>query len=342
MASHRLFCNIQTLSEIIRFRKDRPYSSVYAIIDKLSDVYLESIDKAQILRLALKNPIINKLLKRSNRKLVPTNSIKEEIKSFYPDDIYLMSSPDYSQYADYRISHGILAIKSLADMEYLESMCYSHFRPYNLLTEKQKHMLHVQKEEFEDISSWMEVFDSCKIEPINSAAIIDNYILDKFERRFYSLYNLIKALVPNGLVIPFHLTIFIYNKNGNLNLKKDILNQVIEEIHNLKLGSKIKVSIVAHTHNNLTHDRNIITNFHLINSGKGFGVIDSRGVKENAQGEIKSTFHGIDYLNSPTSVKHQHSHILEWIKGIHSNNRGVETDYFFEIGDEFDNRLLCE
>lgn len=342
MAAHRLFCNIQTLSEVIRLRKDRPYSSVYAIIEKLSDVYLESIDKAQLMRLAITNPIIKKLLKRSNRKLIPAKSIKEEIKSYRPDDIYLMDPPDSSKFADYRINHGVLVIKSMSDMVYLENLCYSHFRPFNLLTDRQKQKLRLQKEEFEDISSWTEVLDVIKIEPINSAVIIDNYLLDKFERRSYSLYNLIKALVPEGLVIPFHLTIFLYNKNGNLNLKKDKLSQVIEEIHNLRLGSEIKVSIVAHTHNDLSHDRNILTNFHLINSGRGFGVIDSRGVKENAQGEIKSTFHGIEYLNSSISVKHQHSHLLEWMKDIYADNIGVETSYFFEIGDKFDNRLLCD
>ena len=342
MAAHRLFCNIQTLSEVIRLRKDRPYSSVYAVIEKLCDLYLEAIDTAQIKRLAAANPVIKKLLKRDNKRLYIINTIKEEIKSYRPDDIYLISPPDSLQFEDYRVSRGVMVINSLSDMKYLENICISHFRPFNLLTEKQKRKLRKQNEEFEDINTWNDVFNTLKIEPINSAVIVDNYILEKFERRSESLYNLIKAIVPDGLVIPFHLTIFVYNKNGEMNLKQDKLEQVIEEIHNLKLGSKIKISIIAHTRNDLTHDRYIITNFHLINSGRGFGVIDSRGVKENAQGDIKSTFYGIEYLTSSNSVKHQYSHILEWLKEIYSDNSGVETDYFFEIGDEFDNRLLCE
>lgn len=342
MAAHRLFCNIQTLSEVIRLRKDKPYSAVYAIIEKLSDLYLETIDKAQIKKLALVNPIIKKLLKRDNRRLYSINSIKEEIKSYRPDDIFLISPPDFTQFEDYRDSRGVLVINSLSDLNYLENISNSHFRPFNLLTEKQKQKLRNQNEEFEDINNWNDVFNTLRIEPINSAVIVDNYLLDKFERRSESLYNLIKAIVPEGLVIPFHLTIFVYNKNGNLNLKQDKLNQVIEEIHKLRLGSKVKVSIIAHSRNDLTHDRYILTNFHLINSGRGFGVIDSRGVKENAQGDIRSTFFGIEFLTSSTSVKHQFSHILEWLKEIYSDNGGIETDYFFEIGDEFDNRLLCE
>ena len=179
------------------------------------------------------------------------------------------------------------------------------------------------------------------VTPINAAIIIDNYLLSSnFDRRKPSLYNLIQSLVPNGLAIPFHLTIFLYNKNGEL--KKEKMEQVISEIHELKLGSKIQVSIVAHTSGNVTHDRNILTNYHLITSGHGFGIIDYRGVKENAIGEVKSTLHNIGFLPSTSSVKHQHSHILDWMKDIYIDRRGMESLYAFEVGDSFNNRLLSE
>ena len=147
-------------------------------------------------------------------------------------------------------------------------------------------------------------------------------------------------MVPKGLAIPFQLTIFLHNKNGEL--KKEKMEQVISEIHKLKLGSEIKVSIVAHTSGDVTHDRNILTNYHLITSGRGFGVIDSRGVKQNAQGEIKSTFHNISFLPSTNSIKHQHSHILNWMKDIYNRGRGMESVYAFKVGDDFHNRLLPE
>lgn len=117
---------------------------------------------------------------------------------------------------------------------------------------------------------------------------------------------------------------------------------VISEIHELKLASKILVSIVSHTSGNVTHDRNILTNYHLITSGHGFGVIDYRGVKENAMGEVKSTLHNICFLPSTSSVKHQHSHILDWMKDIYIDRRGMESLYAFEVGDSFNNRLLSE
>ena len=337
MSSHRLFCNMNTLSEVIRLRKDRPYSSVFSVIEKLSDIYLESIDKTQIIKLASLNPIINKLLKRVNRKIIPGKEIKTEISSFKADDIYLMLPPESSKFVDYRDFYGILITKSLTDLEYLGKLCQMTLRPFNLLTEKQKTQLTKHNEEFEDISSWEDVFKGINIEPINSAVIMDNYLFNNFEGRKLSVYSIIKNLVPTKLKIPFHLTMFIYNDG---NLKKEKMEQVIKEIHELKLGSPIKVSIIAHTIKDETHDRYILTNYHLINSGRGFGIFDFRNVKHNAKGQISSTFQDIDFLPSFNSFKHQHSQLIDLLKDIYIDRKGMESVYAFEVGDDFNNRLL--
>lgn len=328
---------MNTLSEVIRLRKDRPYSSVFSVIEKLSDIYLESIDKAQIIKLASLNPIVNKLLKRVNRKIIPAKEIKTEIKSFKTDDIYLMLPPESSEFSDFRESKGILVTKSLTDLEYLGDLCQTTLRPFNLLTEKQKGQLRKHNEEYEDIDSWEDVFKGITIEPINSAVIIDNYLFNNFEGRKLSVYSIIKQLVPDKLKIPFHLTIFIYNDGK---LKKDKMEQVIKEIHDLKLGSPIMVSIVAHTIKDDTHDRYILTNYHLINSGRGFGIFDFRNVKHNAKGQISSTFQNIDFLHSFNSFKHQHSQLIDLLKDIYIDKKGMESVYAFEVGDDFDNRLL--
>lgn len=265
----------------------------------------------------------------------------QDIKVPRADDIFLLLPPASKPYSNYREKMGVLLTSSLTDMQVIDDMSTSHFRPFNLLTADQKRKLQEHGEEYEDISSWKDVLATVDVTPINAAIIIDNYLLSSnFDRRKPSLYNLIQSLVPNGLAIPFHLTIFLYNKNGEL--KKEKMEQVISEIHELKLGSKIQVSIVAHTSGNVTHDRNILTNYHLITSGHGFGIIDYRGVKENAIGEVKSTLHNIGFLPSTSSVKHQHSHILDWMKDIYIDRRGMESLYAFEVGDSFNNRLLSE
>ncbi len=339
MAVHRIICTKKTLSEIIRLRKDRPYSSVLSTIEKLGDIYLECNSGTELKSLASINPIVNKLLKRPNKDIKIIQSAIHEIKTPCADDIFLLLPPDSKPYADYREKKGILVTSSLTDMQIIDDLCNIHFRPFNLLTNEQKRKLSKNGEEYEDISSWKDVLSTIKITPINAAIIIDNYLLSSnFERRRPSLYSLIQALVPSGLTIPFHLTIFLYNKNGEL--KKDKMEKVISEIHELKLGSKINVSIVAHTSGDVTHDRKILTNYHMITSGRGFGIMDFLGVKQNAQGEVSSTFLNISFLPSMNSLKHIHSHVLDWMKDIYIDRHGMESLYSFEVGDDFNNRLL--
>lgn len=341
MASHRIFCTKDTLSEVIRLRKDRPYSTVLSTIEKLGDIYLECNNGAELKSLAATNPIVNKLIKRPNRDIKIIQSAIQEITSPRADDIFLLLPPDSKPYADYREKMGILVTSSLTDMQVVDDLCNIHFRPFNLLTVEQKRKLSKNGEEYEDISSWKDVLSTINITPINAAIIIDNYLLSSnFERRSPSLYSLIQALVPSGLTIPFHLTIFLYNKNGEL--KKDKMEKVISEIHELKLGSKIMVSIIAHTSGDVTHDRRILTNYHIITSGRGFGVMDFHGVKQNAQGEVASTFLNISHLPPINSLKHIHSHVLDWMKDIYIDKHGMESLYAFEVGDDFNNRLISE
>lgn len=341
MAVHRIFCTKNTLSEVIRLRKERPYSTVLSTIEKLGDIYIECDSDSELKSLAAINPIVNKLLKRPNRNIRIIQSISQEIKSPRADDIFLLLPPDSKPYADYREKKGVLVTSSLTDMHVVDDLCTTHFRPFNLLTDEQKRKLSKNGEEYEDISSWKDVLSTINVMPINAAIIIDNYLLSSnFERRRPSLYSLIQALVPSGLTIPFHLTIFLYNKNGEL--KKDKMRKVISEIHELKLGSKIMVSIIAHTSSDTTHDRKILTNYHMITSGRGFGVMDFRGVKQNAQGEVTSTFLNISFLPPMNSLKHIHSHVLDWMKDIYIDRHGMESLYAFEVGDDFNNRLISE
>lgn len=338
MAAHRIFCTTQTLSDVIRLRRERPYSSVMNVIEKLCDVKLECENAEEVRKLAETNPIIRKLMKRANRSVNCVNSIHESIKNPFPDDIFLLTPPDSRPYGDYRDKMGLLVTRSLTDMQVIDDLCYTHFRPFHLLTKEQKQHLTKHEEEFEDISSWKEVFDIIKIAPINSAIIIDNYVFSNFERRKSSLYSIIRSLVPDGLKIPFHLTIFTFNKSDQI--KQEKMNQVVNEIHGLKLGSKIEVQIIVHTQKDLTHGRYILTNYHIIPSDKGFNVIDFRGVHEETQGEIMSTFHNVNFIPSATSVKHIHSQLLDKMRDI--EKKIANSLYSFKVGDEFDNRLLTD
>lgn len=88
MAGQRIFCTKDTLSEVIRLRKERPYSTVLSTIEKLGNVYVECSGDSELKGLAAVNPIINKLLKRSNRDIKAIKSIDSEIKNFRADDVF--------------------------------------------------------------------------------------------------------------------------------------------------------------------------------------------------------------------------------------------------------------
>ena len=341
MAAHKIYCTLQTLSEVIRLRKDRPYSSTFSVIDKLCDIKLEC-EMSEFEKLRVANPIINKLFKRGSKSISCGASIDKAIINPNADDIFLMTPPNSRLYSEYREKMGLLVTSSLTDIQFIDDLCHIHFRPYTLLPETQKQRLRAHEEDFEDITSWKEVFDPIKLAPINSAIIIDNYIFNEFEQRDATLYSIIRSIVPNGLKIPFHLTIFVNRGSDNEHkITKKKMEQVVDEIHGLNLGSEIKVSIIAHTIKDTTHDRNILTNFHIISSGKGFGNFGHNGVKDIAQGSITSTFHNINFLPSSATIKHQHSIILDWMRDIYIDKKGMNSIYAFEVGDKFDNRLLC-
>ena len=93
MAAHRIFCTKDTLSEVIRLRKDRPYSTVLSTIEKLGDLYLEIGSNTELLTLAANNPIVNKLLKRPARSIMCVNTVLQDIKEPRADDIFLLLPP---------------------------------------------------------------------------------------------------------------------------------------------------------------------------------------------------------------------------------------------------------
>lgn len=130
MAAHRIFCTKDTLSEVIRLRKERPYSTVLSTIEKLGNVYVECTSESELKGLAAQNPIINKLLKRVNRDIKAIRSMDSEIKNFRADDIYLMTPPASRPYVDYKHKMGLLVTTSLTDMQMIDDMCYTHYRPY--------------------------------------------------------------------------------------------------------------------------------------------------------------------------------------------------------------------
>lgn len=106
--------------------------------------------------------------------------------------------------------------------------------------------------------------------------------------------------------------------------------------------NRLKINIIAHGVTETTHDRHIITNYHIINSGKGFSVIDESGIQEVTTGGGKSVYNNIDTKTmGMLTGKHIQCQMLEWFSAIYKQLDDSRNDYYV-IGDKFDNRLLAK
>lgn len=347
MALQTIYCTKETLLEIIKERKSSPRKSDYAILSKLSDIFV-SMTEDDFKKLESTNPVIQQLRMRSNKSLKVCETIPG-ITELNGQDIVITDVFSQDEAKKIRDAMGVLVV-SIKDQYYLYKLVHSNIRPFSLYSKSQIETLKEDGEEYEDIHTWREVFDKIQTLPINAAIINDNYLFKATanKRKDFSLYDIISSLVPRGLEIPFHLTIF-YNVNDS-ELSDDQFYDIIDDIHNLDLGSKILVNIVGHNVKDTTHDRYIITNYHIAYSGRGFNVVDNEDVQETAAGEVACVFYGIDELNLGIETKkHRHRHILNFLKEIYFDKRQKRGHYtkskreegaIVEYGDEFENRLL--
>lgn len=332
------YCNVTFLDEIISERKKEPYKSAYQMLYRLSDIYLD-INHEALKEKVNSSPIYNRLLtgRGSNgihsklewRLKVDLNNIADEV--FFISDDYI---PEYKKV---RESKGALIVSS-NDVNYLTRI--NRLLPFSLIPED--NLTGLEKDAF---NSWHDIFSKKGLEPINALIINDNFLFGdtkKFdERKEYSIYDLLKTVVPKDLDIDFHLTFFFCNDKANFTQQE--ARQVIADIKRLCLTNdpeKMKVSIIAHTCKKLTHDRHLLSNYFFANSGKGYNVIDANGIQEVAQGESKCVFHSISDLAGESTIKDQYNLCQHWLKLIYTKQKGMGTQNTFIEGDDFVNRLL--
>ncbi|MCC8119157.1 MAG: hypothetical protein LIP09_10505 [Bacteroidales bacterium] len=340
MLPQRVFCKYSTLIEAFNKKESsHPYAILYSIIQRVADLYLE-IPKYQIDQKAITEPALRQLSRGGNKNLRSYNdNIKIQVDNALFDDLFIVDPKEIPNSSLIRKQRGILVIDHVKEMNLLQDLSYRHYRPFSLVPNR-----HFENNpSYERTFSWRNVFNSFPISPINAVIITDNFLFKKRERNSFSLFEIIRNLIPYDLKIPFHISIFFNNGDGSVT--KEMAQSIIEQIHKLVDNKKILVQIIAHTNKSVTHDRVILTNYHYIISGVGFNVIDSSGVKEVARGTIESVFHNIDMnLTEPnvrpgTTIKHLHNQTLLWLKKeIYDKNSNTNIVYI--VGDEFVNRLF--
>lgn len=130
--------------------------------------------------------------------------------------------------------------------------------------------------------------------PCNSIAIVDNYLLKNEEVIKANLIPILQKLIPYDLITPFHLSIFTSKKikEGDKVAVIDfgkISKLIIEEIRKTRSKQfKLKVGIF-NSNSKDYHDRVIITNYMIIDSGSGFDLFKKYELDDGNEVAIHQT-----------------------------------------------------
>jgi hypothetical protein len=295
MASHRLFCEIGQLEEVLFFKDDYKYLS--QIIEEFCDISLNFTDE-EFLNSISKNPMLKKLFKRNSSSLIPDKesykSIDNKDYSNFLNDILILDVKD-SETKKIREEYGILAINIKEN--FLENQNYHYGFSIGLAPTSLK-------------ECWSELFKEPIIEPINSAIIIDNFlwtkISDYYQENTDNIYPILKAIIPKNLKVTFNLTIVLQTKDGRLERKKakPIITKMKKAIKK-DIGVNIEISIATQTDTAVFHERVILTNYHYICSHKGFICFKNKEKIKETDGNRNWVFKDIDNYKGEID-KHKH------------------------------------
>lgn len=332
-AAQKTYITIPFLKEAITLRKEsRPHKIALRILRNLSDIVID-IDLNDFKEEAKKNPIYMELIKRENKTVRCKKNWRNDIDfSKVADELFLVDADYLPAYKQIMEKNGCLIV-SLNDINVLVKL--NDRRGYVFIVpEKQRD---IDTPEIYH-NTWADAIKTCPLMPINSLIISDNYIFANFkERKEYSLLPLLDAILPQKLDTSFHIAIFTHiEKAVSKNEAEDLISQLKKRYEHLDL----KITIVSHTKKMTTHDRELLSNYHLILPGHGFSVVEEEGASEITKGSIEPVFYGIE--NSPEiflSPKYHHSQIIKWLRPLFLGKEGMcATSYI--IGDKVHRMLM--
>lgn len=337
--THNTYCNYDFLNEIIKCRKKEPtYDIAYTMLNKLSNIFVD-MSHEDLRKLIESDDNYKRLNKRENKSI----KVKKWIREFSPenicDDVFLINEGDIKDYKKIRQEYGCLIISNdKNDLKSFERFIKGH--PFNLVPKWEK----IDDPTIVTHDSWTQFFGEFKLAPLNAVIITDNFMFgDKFvERKQDSLFAILQSIAPKELKEDFHITIFFNNdpdkRSGVVPLSKEKAEQLVADIKNLNLCASVKVAIVAHTIKSTTHDRELITNYHYMYSGAGFSVVDEKGVKEVAKGQVQHVFCD---MNSNVTIKQLQAQVSLWLKPIFIGDKGRDAAFSYIVGDiDVVNRLF--
>lgn len=326
-----MYCDVAFLEGIFKnMSNSSSYKVAYVILEKLSDIVL-SMTESEILQEAQANPMFKKLFKKEHGTIIGQPDWHSQVDfQNVADEVFFVTGSTEQKCDDMRQKYGCLWV-SESTLNVLDKLKQKY--GYSLIPLK-KQVLPGKN------NTWKEVLGQVTIEPVNAAILVDNYMcstITRFEeRKRENLFEILRKIVPNSLEIPFHLTLVLENGGGKITTK--IAQQWIAEIKGLNLCKSMCVTVVAHTTKDVTHERVILTNYHVFGSDKGFGIVFHGKADEITSGEIKSVFDSIDDCLGETT-KQQHFQRISWIKQMYHEIAQRPSSVIFLEGDK-QNRLI--
>lgn len=318
MGAHKLFCSEDILEEILLMSED--HLTVFNIIDQFCDVVLNN-EEEEIFELIKVNPLLKALFKRENAGLLADrdkfeNLANEKYENFLNDILVLDLNEDKTK--DIRDKYGILAFN--LEEKFIQNQNYHY--GYSIDSAKST------------LNCWSELFTEKPLTPLNSAIIIDNFLwsdVQKYsEENNDNIYPILNSIIPQTLEVPFHIMIVVQNKSNSLT--KDKAHSIINKMKKyIKSKSGVEISIITQTDTKTFHERAILTNYHYIQSHKGFVAFNKGRVKNETNGDRNWVFKDIDNYVGEIQ-KHKHiSNVIRVHKLIQKNNE-INTDMIFNEG----------
>lgn len=343
VVAENTYCELTFFKDIIANReKEGAYAKLYKLLDRQCNIYLD-IDEEELKKQLKENQVLKNLRKRENLSFKSKKDWQSVVSPRHGvDEVFLLDSDKSKQAKQQRAEFGVMVLSNTAnDLSYFTKITKPH--GFNIVPLKQRNKY--KNIAYQD--SREEVFKGDKnieLPPYNAIMISDNFMFsEKFDqRKERSLYALIEIFVEKAkdLKRSLDITIFFNNENGYITEEKGvkIRNEIVDEINKLGLNKDINLTLIAHTNKSETHDRKIIMNYEYITSGKGFSVIDNRGVQEIAEGDMQDTLSPSDSL---TSIRMRQVQQLSWLEPVYQGKEDCTGSVCFTVGDK-KNRLFSD
>lgn len=165
--------------------------------------------------------------------------------------------------------------------------------------------------------------------PCNALAIVDNYILKSEMIITENLLPILDRLLPKKLEIPFHISIFAKNDFNNKKYHEEISNLIT------RIKPELSFKLTIHKMQNEFHDRSIITNYLLIDSGSGFDLFS----KNRAIHQTRITgYYPFSAANINTDARLTYQAIKKSLRKIFET--ACDTEYLTTFWGDKENRLF--